>query len=219
MLVNREDMEIQYWVSIVNSALRFVSNTREFTNIAAKKSKLSLSKIHTILDYNSIIKKFAEVGNEAFMKFEHKLETILNELFNDIKDYKKFNLEEFTGGLFDLWSIITDHMIKNFASKIWKFIFTTFALNYSTLVVRLSTNYKPNELQQLGDKVTEDVAVIKNIFSALVPKKHFEVKCQSLDAIAAVWQAPNLEILKHITTLRLTLESDFNQESIKDILK
>ena len=68
---------------------------REFTVKVAKKTKMSLEQIHMTLSYNSIIKKFADVGNAAFIKFEHKLESVMNEVLNDVKDFKTFNLGDF----------------------------------------------------------------------------------------------------------------------------
>ena len=218
-LVDKEDMEINIWVAIINSSLRFISLLKDFTALASKKSKIPIDKIQKDLNYYHLLKKFAQVNNQAFIKFKSKLDTCMNVIFNSVKDYKTLEQDELTNQVFDMQEIFEKHLTKVLVKKVWKFIFSQYVFQFSTMVIELSLKYKTNEVEKLSQKAKQDVKLIKGIFQNMVRKKDFEHGCQCLDALAQVWQASVEEIVAHVTTLRLHLLNDFDIDNIKDILR
>jgi hypothetical protein len=92
-------------------------------------------------------------------------------------------MQVFIDHFFERVHHVMDMLIRAYSKKLWKFIFGIFCIFYCVMVTNKSKNWEVGEVETLAGKISDDVALIKEVFVKLVPKKEFDIKVQSLDAI------------------------------------
>ena len=101
-LVQEDDqLTLEVFGAMANSNLKFISCTRQFIDICKRDSGLMTEQLNRMFSYDKVLKNFAEISNIAFCRIQNLVLDLMNRLFVDVKDHRKFDLNEFLGVLFE----------------------------------------------------------------------------------------------------------------------
>ena len=219
VVLEAAEMEMEIFCALTNSNIKFISACRTLVERTTHIGHLKEEEVMLALNYNNLMKNFAQISNAAFGRIEELVMGTITMAYPEVKDIKKFDLEEFLTNLLMGINPVFKMLQSSYSKKMWKSVAECLVRNYVVMLFLMSPQYKPTETKLFVEKIGKEKQLFSDIFSGNITNKDNDELVQTINYFQRALTDPIEDTIVHIVKISTRLKGSFNDNCIKAIMR